>query len=438
MSDCREDPKKRPAPRNKPASPCCAGKAQDAKPASPCCAGKAPAAKPASPCCAGGAGPAAAGDGRAHFANMIPNAIAYARQQKAAGRPIVGIMCEYTPREIILAAGAVPICLCGGAVETIPPAEEHLPANLCPLIKSTYGYHVTGANPLLEMCDLLVAETTCDGKKKMYELLADSREMILLELPHRADAPAALARWTDELRRLRSALERRFGVGVTPARLRDAIARMNRERALRRDLAALMKRKAPPLTGRELLDYKSVISAIPDDMAHYAAAVEKLSAAEGCASLAGRTRVLLTGVPVLHGAERVLDIIEDAGGLVVCLETCTGVRPILEDVDERAADPIAAIAEKYYHLPCSVMTRNTARLDSLRQLAREYRADCMIDLIWQACLTYDVESYYVRRLAGELNLPYLRIETDYSPSDSARIAVRVEALFETVKGAAKG
>ena len=421
MSDCRGKPTKRPAPRNKPASPCCGGKA--------------PPAKPASPCCGGGASSVAAGDPRAWFTNMIPNAIAYAREQKAAGRPLVGIMCEYTPRELILAAGAVPVCLCGGAVETIAPAEEHLPANLCPLIKSTYGYHVTGTNPLLEMCDLLVAETTCDGKKKMYELLADSREMIVLELPQRSDNPTALDHWTDELRRLRFVLERRFGVGITDSRLREAIAEMNHERSLRRDLAALMKRQAPPLTGRELLDYRSVISAIPADMAQYAAAIEKLSAAEGCASLASRTRVLLTGVPVPHGAERVLDIIEDAGGLVVCLETCTGVRPILEDVDERAADPIAAIAEKYYHLPCSVLTRNTARLDSLRQIAREYRAECIIDLIWQACLTYDVENYYVRRLAGQMNLPYLRIETDYSPSDSARIAVRVEALFETVRGA---
>jgi benzoyl-CoA reductase/2-hydroxyglutaryl-CoA dehydratase subunit BcrC/BadD/HgdB len=41
----------------------------------------------------------------------------------------------------------------------------------------------------------------------------------------------------------------------------------------------------------------------------------------------------------------------------------------------------------------------------------------------------------VRRLAEkELHVPYLRIETDYSPSDSARIATRVEALFETVRG----
>ncbi|HOP79353.1 MAG TPA: 2-hydroxyacyl-CoA dehydratase family protein, partial [Armatimonadota bacterium] len=64
----------------------------------------------------------------------------------------------------------------------------------------------------------------------------------------------------------------------------------------------------------------------------------------------------------------------------------------------------------------------------------KYRAECIVDLIWQGCTTYDIESFYVKKLAEEeLGIPYLRIETDYSPSDSARIAVRVEALFETVK-----
>ena len=75
----------------------------------------------------------------------------YAEAAKARGRPIVGIMCEFTPREIILAAGAVPVCLCGGSAATIPAAEQFLPANLCPLIKSTFGYHVTGNNPFLEL-----------------------------------------------------------------------------------------------------------------------------------------------------------------------------------------------------------------------------------------------------------------------------------------------
>ena len=73
----------------------------------------------------------------------------------------------------------------------------------------------------------------------------------------------------------------------------------------------------------------------------------------------------------------------------------------------------------------------------LRELAAEYRADCVIDLIWQACITYDVESTKVKRLAEEeLDLPFLRIETDYTPSDTARIAVRVEALFETARARA--
>jgi benzoyl-CoA reductase/2-hydroxyglutaryl-CoA dehydratase subunit BcrC/BadD/HgdB len=60
-----------------------------------------------------------------------------------------------------------------------------------------------------------------------------------------------------------------------------------------------------------------------------------------------------------------------------------------------------------------------------------YRPHCVIELVWQACLTYDVESEHVRGLIeDELRLPYLKIETDYSPGDSARIAVRVQALLE--------
>ena len=69
-------------------------------------------------------------------------------------------------------------------------------------------------------------------------------------------------------------------------------------------------------------------------------------------------------------------------------------------------------------------------------MIKDYRPQCIVELIWQACLTYDVESFYVKRLAEEeLGVPYLRIETDYSPSDTARIAVRLEALFETVHNA---
>jgi benzoyl-CoA reductase/2-hydroxyglutaryl-CoA dehydratase subunit BcrC/BadD/HgdB len=144
-------------------------------------------------------------------------------------------------------------------------------------------------------------------------------------------------------------------------------------------------------------------------------------------------RVLLTGVPTVHGAERVVDLVESHGGLIVAMENCTGLKPILEDVDAGAEDPLAALAAKYLHLPCSVMSPNDARLASLRSLAATYRPDCVVELVWQACLTYDVESRRVREFVeAELGLPYLRLETDYSPGDSPRLATRIEALYETL------
>ena len=385
-------------------------------------------------CCSSGAAPGAATTPCEHFAQMIPRCLEYAKQADESGRPVVAIMCEYTPRELIMAAGGVPVCLCGGAAETIPDAEKHLPSNLCPLIKSTFGYNVQKSNPFLEMADLIVAETTCDGKKKMFELLSESHDMYVLELPQRSDDPAALDYWTEQLRRFRRFLEERYEKKITDESIREAIQTMNRERTLRSDLAALMDVDRPPLTGRQLLSLKSTISGLETDFEQYEKALEMMREKPVCKKEAPPVRVLMTGVPMPHGAERVLEIIEQSGAVVVVQENCTGIKPIHEQVNAKADDPIRALAEKYYHLPCSVMTPNPQRLERLEELNATYRPDCVIDLVWQACLTYDVESQLVKRFVEEeLKLPYMKIETDYSPNDSARIAMRVEALCETIQ-----
>jgi benzoyl-CoA reductase/2-hydroxyglutaryl-CoA dehydratase subunit BcrC/BadD/HgdB len=374
-------------------------------------------------------------DPLAWFAGMMDHCYDFAEAARTQGRPIVGILCEFTPREIILAAGAVPVCLCGGSAATIPAAEQFLPANLCPLIKSTFGYHVSGNNPFLNWADLVVAETACDGKKKMFELMGATKPMYVLELAQKADDADALEHWTEEVRKFKEHLEQRFHTRITEEKLRDAARLMNRERGLRRQLAALLARDPPPLTGRQLIDCKSIISGIEADLQQYERAIQLYggNAASPSPSPA-KIRVLLTGVPMVHGSERVLELIEDAGAVVVAMENCTGLKPILDDVDLAEPDPLRAIARKYYHLPCSVMTPNTRRFATLRSLAAQYRPHCVIELIWQACLTYDIESFQVRKLAEEeLHIPYLKITTDYSPSDSARISARIEALYETIR-----
>ena len=383
-------------------------------------------------CCKKDDGGRAGDDPCAWFGGMIQHCHEYAVASKQSGQPIVGILCEYTPRELIMAAGGVPVCLCGGSVDTISAAEQYLPANLCPLIKSTFGYHVLRNNPFLEMADLVVGETTCDGKKKMYELMAESRPMYVLELPHGSDNDNALEYWVEELRQFRAFLSKKFSTDVSDEKIREAMRLLNRERAMRRDLAALIQPCKPPLRGRQVLDCKSIIWGMDACTREYGRVLDAFRGK--CGNGNGEVRVMMTGVPLVHGAERVLDIVEQCGGLVVAQESCTGLKPLLEDVDETAADPIRALAEKYFHLPCSVMTPNDRRLDTIRQLAGDYRAECVVELVWQACLTYDVESHRVKRFVeDQLGLAYLHIETDYSPSDSARIALRVEALLETVQ-----
>jgi benzoyl-CoA reductase/2-hydroxyglutaryl-CoA dehydratase subunit BcrC/BadD/HgdB len=376
----------------------------------------------------------------AWFDDMIQHCYDYAEAAKKRGRPVVGILCEYTPRELIMAAGGVPVCLCGGSAATIPAAELQLPANLCPLIKSTFGYHALGSNPFLEMADLIVGETTCDGKKKMYELMAETRPMHVLELPQKSDDRDAFKYWLGELVEFREFLAKRFDTDVSDDKIRKAIRLLNRERRLRRELAALMKADLPPLSGRQLLDCKTIIWGMPEAQRQYEQVLKALAGKSVPArNDRDRVRVLMTGVPMVHGAERVLEIVEQSGGLVVAMENCTGLKPILDDIDETAKDPLRAVAEKYFHLPCSVMTPNNRRYEVIDRVAAEYRAECVVELVWQACLTYDVESHRVsRHVEEQLGLPYLKIETDYSPSDSARIALRVEALLETVRGRRAG
>ena len=72
---------------------------------------------------------------------------------------------------------------------------------------------------------------------------------------------------------------------------------------------------------------------------------------------------------------------EELGARVVCMENCSGLKgltlPVAED-----GDPWEALARRYLQIPCSCMTPNPNRLDSLRELAGLYRADAVIDLTW--------------------------------------------------------
>ncbi len=142
---------------------------------------------------------------------------------KQAGNRLVGFLCSYTPLEIVDAAGAASVALCGTSDEVISEAEKVLPANLCPLIKSTYGFAYSQKCPFTYFSDIIIGETTCDGKKKMYELLAELKETHILHLPQGRDRAYERDGWYEECRLLKARLEELYGISITDADLRAAV-----------------------------------------------------------------------------------------------------------------------------------------------------------------------------------------------------------------------
>ena len=368
------------------------------------------------------------------FADQRRNSFLAIKKLKEQGVPVVGAFCTYLPKELPRAMGAAVVGLCSVSDETIPDAEKDLPRNLCPLIKSSYGFAKTDKCPFFYFSDLVVGETTCDGKKKMYEMLGEIKDTHIMELPNR-QSPMGRKLWREEVVALKNKLEEKFDVTITEENLREQVKLSNQNRLALRRFYELMKLDPPPMAG---LNLYSVLygSSFKFDRRK---AIEEVNALtdriqkeyeEGNRPIEKRPRILVTGCPIGGNAMKVVRSIEENGGNVVCFENCGGAKSVDELIDEDASDIYQAIADRYLNIGCSCMTPDENRFKLLGRLLEEYKIDAVVEVILQACHTYNVESYYIKRFVTGKGLPYMCVETDYSSSDIGQLNTRCAAFIE--------
>ncbi|MDR3672476.1 MAG: double-cubane-cluster-containing anaerobic reductase [Holophaga sp.] len=358
-------------------------------------------------------------------------------RKRRDGRRAVGTYCAYAPGELIRAMDAIPVSLCAYSESTIAAAEQVLPANLCPLIKSSYGFIVTDSCPFFAVADAVIAETTCDGKKKMFELISHSKPMHVMDLPQLPDEPEAVPAWTGMIRKLKGFLEGTFATPISDARIEAEIRATNRKNRLMGRIFAYAALRPSVLGWSEMYDVISLANAYDADeldaLAEVLVAKLERRAASGLGLGApGAPRVLVGGCPVGGDSAKVFRILEQAGGVVVALDSCSGMKPFSMVIEEGTGDPVAALARAYLTIPCACMSPNIRRLEHLDRMIERYRPDVVVDVVLQACHAYNIESSRIREHAqGRHGLPFLKIETDYSNADAERIRTRVEALFES-------
>ncbi|AMP21101.1 hypothetical protein AZF37_07975 [endosymbiont 'TC1' of Trimyema compressum] len=354
---------------------------------------------------------------------------------KDNGEKVVGIFCTYAPKEVIYAAGAHPVGLCSVSDETIGEAEKHLPKNLCPLIKSSYGFAITDKCPYIYFSDVIVGETTCDGKKKMYELLNEIKDTYVMDLPNNPTKESGQKLWENEVKLFKEKLEDKFKVKITEEKLKDAIKLCNHERALLQELYNLPKLRPTPISGTELhtiLFGSGFMFNKEEQSIQMRELIDNLKtkyANNECEISPDAKRILITGCPSGGVQAKIVKPLEEAGAVVVCFENCIGTKNFNNLVDENE-EPIKAIAERYLKIPCSVMSPNEGRHEELEKLIDEYQVDGVIDVVLQACHTYNVETERVKRTVNAKQTPYMSLETDYSTSDSGQIKTRLEAFLE--------
>ncbi|SHJ64293.1 Benzoyl-CoA reductase/2-hydroxyglutaryl-CoA dehydratase subunit, BcrC/BadD/HgdB [Dethiosulfatibacter aminovorans DSM 17477] len=369
------------------------------------------------------------------FSEARRNGFMAAKEFKEQNRPMVGMFCTFMPQEISMSIGAATVSLCATSDETIGAAEKVLPRNLCPLIKSSYGFGKTDKCPFFYFSDLVVGETTCDGKRKMFELMGEFKPVHVMQLPHNSEQKYAREMWKDEIIKFKETIENQFNAEITDENIKDAIALKNRERKALNGFYSLGKLNPSAVTGLDILKvlYGTTFKFEKEDTIKELESLtaQILSEYEAGKKLEDKPRILVTGCPTGGVTEKVIKAIEDNGATVVFFENCMGAKAVEDLVDENNDDVYDALAEKYMQIGCSCMSPNRNRFDLLDKAIDEYSVDAVVDVVLQACHTYAIETANIKDFVNnEKNKPYISIETDYSTSDIGQLNTRMAAFIE--------
>lgn len=359
-------------------------------------------------------------------------------QAQAEGRKVFGTFCVYVPDEIVVACNGIVSGLCGGSQFWVPDGEKYLPANICPLIKASVGARMGRTCPYFRIADVFVGETTCDGKKKAYEILAKDVDMYVMDVPQ-MKRPKDYVAWEGEIADFAKMVEEKTGVELTVDNLNAAIKLINeRRRALARVYDACADPHAIPISGADRLLMIQI--AFFDDPARCAQMCNNLAdelekrVADGVSVFPVDTkRIMITGTPLAVPNWKLHHIVETCGGAVVCEEMCTGTRYFENLVDETQTTlegQFKALSNRYMMNNCACFTPNTAHQDDIIRLANKYQVDGIINANLQFCQIYDVEAAETERQIEAAGFPVLHIETDYTDNDAEQLRTRIGAFIE--------
>ncbi|KFL32994.1 MULTISPECIES: double-cubane-cluster-containing anaerobic reductase [unclassified Sulfurospirillum] len=361
---------------------------------------------------------------------------------KAQKKPAVGTFCIFVPEEIVVGAGGACYGLCGGSNATIADAETELPRNICPLIKSAHGFKLQRTCAYTQSSDFIYGETTCEAKKKAWEILAKHHPVHVMNIPH-MKREKDLKMWQEEIAEFKEHIEQVTEKKLSLEAMIKGVQKVNAKRlALQRlDTLRGMNPDVMPISGKDALWITQV--GFMDDIERYTQKVNELCdelelrVKEGVSVFPANTpRIMILGTPLAPPNWKIHTAVENTGGAIINEESCIGHRYYKDNVDVEGVtnedELYARLMNRYSKIDCACFTPNTGRTEKIIQMYKDRKADGVIYYTLSFCHTYNVESHLVTEALAKEGIPCLVIESDYSPEDAGQIKTRVEAFLESI------
>jgi benzoyl-CoA reductase/2-hydroxyglutaryl-CoA dehydratase subunit BcrC/BadD/HgdB len=366
------------------------------------------------------------------------------QEAKANGKKVIGYFCVFAPVELILAADAIPVRVNSGWYDTSKLGDRIVPVEVCPVIRSTIGAKMIGLSPYLELSDAVISTLTCDGMTKLSEILSDAKPIWTMTPPRVKDSAQSLQLWREEIKAIKTQIEKLTGNKITTKKLKEAIETMQRATKAFRRLQELRKGNAV-IMGRDAMLVNQ--AAMWDDIKRWTQKTEALCdeldkrvAAKAWAVSPDTPRVIITGTPMFWPDNwKLPSLIEEATpqGLLVGDELCSSDRVLYDPVgiDEWTMDDmINGIAERYLMAstcPCfTSKDGNEDRINWLITKVKETKASGVIYYVIRGCILYAMEYARVKKALDKLGIPVYYLDTEYTREDVGQMKTRVEAFLE--------
>ncbi len=294
------------------------------------------------------------------------------------GRRAAGYLPVYAPRELIHAAGMMPVGIHGsGAIEIIR-GDAFYQSYICHLPRSVIELAQSGR---LDMLSAVLFPSTCDVIRNLsgiWRLLFPQVYVRYLDLPQVADPALGAAFWRGELEVLRRELGRVAGVAVTDERLRASIGVYNEARAVIRQLYAARRETPWKVPTEELYLLLRAGEVVPPEEFMARARAYLAAVGESEERPKDRTRVIIVGSFCEQPPLGLIKTIERAGCYIVDDDFLAGNRFLTGEV-AAGGDPALGLAEALVRGAVKTSVLYEPDPDGKRALIRERVAAARAD-----------------------------------------------------------